>query len=315
MLLSPNTFVSQFQNHFWPSTPSGSTIIGNITNKSTESLFKQKEEQINNLMKVNIMFKNNIELFYEFYCIQLYLTNEMISILKQLCVLNAMLDDVPTNQELVEGFLATFVAPIYNQRNHPNDKEIKEQLQINKYPIDIKNAIKDIANRMLFLLRIGCSELQLNDDEKVLDYFEEYKSVSHHTLELRLLGYKSLLSGLRDKYTRYNAIGAYIHTHCCTQNQDIIQQIEALIRMSFYCPFGIHKTNEQIKELIYDPFQSACGKPVAFFLTSSNQFITKIHLYIAYVFSFLYMTHAPHIKIIKQMTSTTHPNNTYIAQC
>eukprot|EP01084_Bolivina_argentea_P010727 19991_1 len=286
-LLSPQNFAPQFQNHFFPS----SSIYYKyeptaLPQKSPQNLFTSKEQKVNNLMNVNIIFKRNIQLFYEFYCIQLYLTKQMISILKQLCIENQMDNDIPSDHELIQGFNDIFVVPIYQQLianiyntpQLPNDQIIMQKLQVYKYPMCIKTQIENIAYHMALLIIFACNELELNNEEKVMDYIDEFKSVSHHTLKLNLLGYKRWLNELTVKYCCYNVIIGYIHKYCPTNNDEMKLQIKQVISMFFYCPFGYNKTNEEIKELIYGTFQSACGNPISLLLGSIINSVMEVHM-------------------------------------
>ena len=169
---SPSSFPPQYQSHNFYSSQYNKA---NNNIKSTEALFAKKDEQINNLMKVNIIFKRNIKLFYEFYVCQSYIQFEMISVLKELCLENEMKDDIPSNEQLISGFMDIFVAPSftfiqqktgginYNNYNELKsifiDKEIKEKLEINSYPMNIKNKIQEIAINMAQLLIFSCNEL------------------------------------------------------------------------------------------------------------------------------------------------------------
>eukprot|EP00483_Globobulimina_turgida_P011324 UN11346 len=182
----------------------------------------------------------------------------MITILKQLCIEN-IIHDTPSDDELVQGFNEIFVAPIYEQLlSHmyrkpqlPNDQQIKLKLQIHKYPMSMKRKIENIAYQMGLLLVFACNELQLDNDEKVLDYIDEYKSVRHHELKLNLLGYKRWLNELTLKYCyTSDVIIGYIHRYGAIRNDEINLQIKQLILMSFYCPFGSNKSNAEIKELV-----------------------------------------------------------------
>ena len=306
---SPQSFTPQFQSHFYPplslSNHNSSHDIHKTENikRSTENLFAGKEEKINNLMRVNLIFKQNIKLFYEFYCIQLYLSYEMINILKKLCIKNNMIDDIPSDQDLINGFMDIFVVPLFkfiqknnnnNCYNYKNDKEIililndekiKQELEINIYPIEIKTKIEDIAIRMAQLLIFIKDELKLNDDEKIFEYVDQYKSVKHHNkLKLKLLEYKSWLNGLCHRYhcCYFNVIKGYIRSSIININVDhVINEITTFISIYFYNPFGINKTNQEIKDFIYAPFKKSCNKPISLFLGSMIKTMMTFHIFLS----------------------------------
>lgn len=298
---SPSSFPPQYQSHSFYSSQYKNA---NNPKRNTQNLYKSKEEQINNLMKVNIIFQRNIKLFYEFYICQSYIQFEMITVLKQLCFENEMKDDIPSDEQLISGFMDIFVSPLYtfirrqkNGINYDNyhqlnsifiDKEIKEKLEINSYPINIKNEIQDIALRASLLFTFSCNELKLENEEKIMEYIDEFKSVQHHNkLKLKLLEYKSFLNELYEKYIsgNMNLIYGYIR-HLYNDNMDIvdinIQEIVLLIKQSFFLPFGSNVTNEKLKDLIYSPFNQSCGKSISSFLQLMINVIMASHYFLSH---------------------------------
>eukprot|EP00485_Elphidium_margaritaceum_P009200 CAMPEP_0202691350 /NCGR_PEP_ID=MMETSP1385-20130828/6089_1 /ASSEMBLY_ACC=CAM_ASM_000861 /TAXON_ID=933848 /ORGANISM="Elphidium margaritaceum" /LENGTH=231 /DNA_ID=CAMNT_0049346745 /DNA_START=311 /DNA_END=1006 /DNA_ORIENTATION=- len=184
-------------------------------------------------------------------------------------------EDRPSHEQMIEGFLNVFVVPVYaalqQQRERPvaSEADIKQQLEIDTYPMCLQCEIEHLSDQMAILLHIACQELRLYDEESVFEYVDEYRSVQHHQLKLNAVGYKSYLRSLCHRYRAHLAITGYVHEINATAKNEkapVSDTIVECIANNFYRPFGRKASHESIEKFIFQPFDNACGEPVSMFV-------------------------------------------------